>query len=200
MVQYLPIVLMLALAVAFAAGSFVASGILGPRRATAAKEVAYESGIVPRRAPATRFPVRFYLVAMIFIIFDIEVVFLYPWAVMYRQLAGFGLAEMAVFVGIVFVSFAYLVSNGALDWGPVQKLVNRPQPELTRSLGSVRRVPRPIEVVLDGPGLLDVEPDGGGSAEPVTTAPAPDPVATGVTASSWSASSWAPPSDPGEER
>jgi NADH-quinone oxidoreductase subunit A len=186
MVQYLPIVLMLALAVAFAAGSFVASGILGPKRATAAKEVAYESGIVPRRAPSPRFPVRFYLVAMIFIIFDIEVVFLYPWAVMYRQLAGFGLAEMAVFVGIVFVSFAYLVSNGALDWGPVHKLVDRPRSELTRGLGSVRRVPRPIEVALDGPGLLEVEPDGGGSAVPAATIPAPDALAAGVAASTWS--------------
>jgi NADH-quinone oxidoreductase subunit A len=163
MVQYLPIVLMLALAALFAAGSFVASAVLGPKRPTAAKEGPYESGIVPRRAPAARFPVRFYLVAMIFIIFDIEVVFLYPWAVMYRQLAGFGLAEMAVFVGIVFVSFAYLVSNGALDWGPVQKLRNRPQADLTRTTSTaVRRVPRPIEVAMDGPGLLPLDGDGAG--------------------------------------
>ncbi|HET9072141.1 MAG TPA: NADH-quinone oxidoreductase subunit A [Acidimicrobiales bacterium] len=163
MVQYLPIVLMLALAALFAAGSFVASAVLGPKRPTAAKEGPYESGIVPRRAPAARFPVRFYLVAMIFIIFDIEVVFLYPWAVMYRQLAGFGLAEMAVFVGIVFVSFAYLVSNGALDWGPVQKLRNRPRADLTRTTSTaVRRVPRPIEVAMDGPGLLPLDGDGAG--------------------------------------
>src|SRR3984957_6212545 len=120
MEQYLPIVILLALAVAFAGGSFLASAVLGPKRATAAKEGPYESGIVPRQAPAARFPVRFYLVAMIFIIFDIEVVFLYPWAVMYHQLSRFGLAEMATFVVIVFVAFAYLVSNGALDWGPRQ--------------------------------------------------------------------------------
>ncbi len=165
MVQYLPIVLMLALAALFAAGSFVASAVLGPKRPTAAKEGPYESGIVPRRAPAARFPVRFYLVAMIFIIFDIEVVFLYPWAVMYRQLAGFGLAEMAVFVGIVFVSFAYLVSNGALDWGPVQKLRNRPPADLTRTTSTaVRRVPRPIEVAMDGPGLLPLDGDGAAGA------------------------------------
>ena len=191
MVQYLPIVLMLALAALFAAGSFVASAVLGPKRPTAAKEGPYESGIVPRRAPAARFPVRFYLVAMIFIIFDIEVVFLYPWAVMYRQLAGFGLAEMAVFVGIVFVSFAYLVSNGVLDWGPVHALRNRPGPELTRSLGSVRRVPRPIEVALDGPAPVPVEPDYEDPSSPEQVA-----VPAGVGGSSWDA----PGPGSGEER
>ena len=91
---------------------------LGPKRPTGAKEGPYESGIAPRYQPAARFPVRFYLVAMIFIIFDIEVIFLYPWAVMYHQLWTFGLAEMAVFAVVVFIAFAYLVSNGALDWGP----------------------------------------------------------------------------------
>jgi len=161
MVQFLPIVLMLALAALFAAGSFVASRVLGPRRPTAAKEGPYESGIVPRRAPASRFPVRFYLVAMIFIIFDIEVVFLYPWAVMFHQLGTFGLAEMATFAGIVFVSFAYLVSNGALDWGPVQGLRNRPGADLTRSTtATVRRVPRPLQVAVEGPGLRPSTEDG----------------------------------------
>jgi NADH-quinone oxidoreductase subunit A len=158
--QFLPIVLMLVLAAVFAAGSFVASKVLGPLRPTAAKEVPYESGIVPRREPAARFPVRFYLVAMIFIIFDIEVVFLYPWAVMYRQLATFGLAEMGTFAGIVFVSFAYLVSNGALDWGPVQQVRRRVSPELARTTTStVRRVPRPVQVAIEGPGLLPVPDD-----------------------------------------
>ena len=69
---------------------------------------------------------RFYLVAMIFIIFDIEVVFLYPWAVMYHQLYTFGLAEMAAFAVVVFIAFAYLVSNGALDWGPAPARGGRP--------------------------------------------------------------------------
>ncbi|MGH9123036.1 MAG: NADH-quinone oxidoreductase subunit A, partial [Acidimicrobiales bacterium] len=112
MVQYLPVLLMLVLAILFAAGPFLASraGVLGPSRPTAAKLGPYESGIVPREPLAARFPVRFYLVAMIFIIFDIEVIFLYPWAVMYRQLGTFGLAEMAVFSVVVFVAFAYLVS------------------------------------------------------------------------------------------
>ncbi|MBO0728558.1 MAG: NADH-quinone oxidoreductase subunit A, partial [Acidimicrobiaceae bacterium] len=86
MEQYLPILLLLLVGAAFAGGSFMGAKMLGPKRPTGAKDIPYESGIVPRYAPANRFPVRFYLVAMIFIIFDIEVVFLYPWAVMYHQL------------------------------------------------------------------------------------------------------------------
>jgi NADH-quinone oxidoreductase subunit A len=148
MEQYLPILLLLVVAAGFAAGSFLASKLLGPLRPTGAKDIPYESGIVPRYAPASRFPVRFYLVAMIFIIFDIEVVFLYPWAVMYHQLNKFGLAEMAAFAAVVFISFAYLVSNGALDWGPRQRKAAKTSVDLTRTTGStVRRVPRPSELV-----------------------------------------------------
>ncbi len=179
MVQYLPIVILLALAAAFAAGSFVASAVLGPKRPTAAKEGPYESGIVPGRAPSARFPVRFYLVAMIFIIFDIEVVFLYPWAVMYHQLSTFGLAEMGTFAAIVFVSFAYLVSSGALDWGPDQRLRNRPTVDLTRTTtATVRHVPRPEEVALDGPELRPVGEDRGGSDAGDDT-PVPVPAGAG---------------------
>ncbi len=121
--QYLPIALLLGLSTVFAALSFVASSLLAPRkRPTAAKVAPYESGIVPDYDPPQRFPVRFYLVAMIFIIFDIEIVFLYPWAVTYRQLGAFGLVEVIVFAAIVFISFLYLVSNGAIDWGPAKRL------------------------------------------------------------------------------
>jgi NADH-quinone oxidoreductase subunit A len=145
--QYLPILLLLLLVALFAGGSVAASRMLSPKRPTGAKEGPYESGIAPRYRPAVRFPVRFYLVAMIFIIFDIEVVFLYPWAVMYHQLWTFGLAEMAVFAVVVFVAFAYMVSNGALDWGPRQKKGARPSDQLTHSTTStVRRVPRPQEL------------------------------------------------------
>ena len=98
--------------------SFVASKLLAPQRPTAAKEAPYECGIVPTYEPPERFPVRFYLVAMIFIIFDIEIIFLFPWAVVYNQLGRFGLVEIIVFAAAVFVSFVYLVANGALDWGP----------------------------------------------------------------------------------
>ena len=148
MVQYLPILLLMVVAIAFAAGSFAASSLAGPRRRTRAKEGAYESGIVPRYDPASRFPVRFYVVGMIFIIFDIEVVFLYPWAVVYGSLHTFGLAEMAAFVLVVFVSFAYLVSNGALDWGPVKRLSRPSTIDRTRSrMATVKRVQRPADVI-----------------------------------------------------
>jgi NADH-quinone oxidoreductase subunit A len=121
MSQYLPIFTLLVLAGGFAGISLVGSALLSPRRPTAAKEAPYECGIVPTREQSQRFPVRFYLVAMIFIIFDIEIIFLYPWAVIFRPNASlFLLVEMAVFAIAVFVSFVYLISNGALDWGPVQ--------------------------------------------------------------------------------
>ncbi|MFZ0668257.1 MAG: NADH-quinone oxidoreductase subunit A [Acidimicrobiales bacterium] len=121
--SYLPVFIMVVLGFLFAAGSLVASVTLGPRRKpTDAKLAPYECGIVPDREPAERFPVRFYLIAMIFIIFDIEIVFLYPWAVVYRQLHSFGFVEILVFAGAVFISFLYLVSNGALNWGPVKRL------------------------------------------------------------------------------
>ena len=122
MADYLPILTLLVLAVLFSVLSFLASKLLAPARPTAAKSAPYECGIVPDREPAERFPVRFYLVAMIFIIFDIEIIFLYPWAVIFRQLGMFGLVEMLLFAAAVFVSFVYLISNGALDWGPVKQL------------------------------------------------------------------------------
>ena len=120
--QYLPVVTMLALAVVFAALSALVSRLLAPRRPTQAKSAPYECGIVPRKDPPERFPVRFYLVAMIFIIFDIEIIFLYPWAVVYRRLGAFGLWEMVMFAAALFVAFVYLISQGALDWGPVKRL------------------------------------------------------------------------------
>jgi len=123
MTQYTPILALLILAALFAGVSFFVSGLLAPRRPTEAKAAPYECGIVPEREPAQRFPVRFYLVAMIFIIFDIEIIFLYPWAVIFqRDLHLFGLMEMLVFAIFVFVSFVYLVSRGALDWGPAKRL------------------------------------------------------------------------------
>lgn len=157
--QYLPIFLLLALGVLFAGLSLVASKMLAPRqRPTASKVAPYECGIVPDKDPPTRFPVRFYLVAMIFIIFDIEVIFLYPWAVMYHQLGTFGLAEMAAFAVVVFIAFAYLVSNGALDWGPRVRRGGKPPVDLSRTTtATVLRVPRPSELI-DGPGPRQLEP------------------------------------------
>jgi NADH-quinone oxidoreductase subunit A len=122
--DYLPILVLLILGFLFASLSFVASALMAPRkRPTAAKTAPYECGIVPSVETPTRFPVRFYLVAMIFIIFDIEIVFLYPWAVIFHQLGSFGLVEVVVFAVVVFISFLFLVSNGALSWGPAKQLV-----------------------------------------------------------------------------
>jgi NADH-quinone oxidoreductase subunit A len=110
------------------------------QRPTAAKEAPFECGIVPAFEPAERFPVRFYLVAMIFIIFDIEVVFLYPWAVIFHQLGRFGLVEMLVFALAVVVAFAYLVSNGALEWGPAKRLRRVESPLVRTTASTVRKV------------------------------------------------------------
>jgi NADH-quinone oxidoreductase subunit A len=132
--DYLPILILLILAFMFAALSFVASSLLGPRkRPTAAKVAPYECGIVPGIDPPTRFPVRFYLIAMIFIIFDIEIVFLYPWAVIFRQLRSFGLVEVVVFAAVVFISFLFLISNGALNWGPAKRLASAMPPRTSQS-------------------------------------------------------------------
>jgi NADH-quinone oxidoreductase subunit A len=139
--SYLPIFLMICLGILFAAGSLVASSLLAPRkRPTDAKIAPYECGIVPDREASERFPVRFYLVAMIFIIFDIEIVFLYPWAVVFRQLATFGYIEILVFAGDVFISFLYLVSNGALDWGPVKRLLPADSEQTRTTRSTVVRV------------------------------------------------------------
>jgi len=122
-IQYLPILIMAVLAFAFTVFSLVSSSLLAPKKKpTAAKLAPYECGIVPNVEPPQRFPVRFYLVSMIFIIFDIEIVFLYPWAIVFHQIETFGLIEVIVFAAVVFVSFVYLISNGALTWGPPKTL------------------------------------------------------------------------------
>jgi NADH-quinone oxidoreductase subunit A len=121
--QYLPILVLLVLGVLFAAGSFVASGLLNPKRETSAKIAPYECGIVPTREPPDRFPVSFYLVAMLFIMFDIEVIFLYPYAVAHEALGAYGFWEIVTFSVIFFFSFVYIVAKGALDWGPIKKMM-----------------------------------------------------------------------------
>ena len=117
---FLPIVLLGLLVGAFAVLSLGASALLRPSRPNRVKVSPYESGIQPVRLPrSTRFPIKFYVVAMLFIIFDIETIFLYPWAVAFRSLGLFGLVEMLVFIGLVFVAFVYVWQKGGLDWeGP----------------------------------------------------------------------------------
>jgi NADH-quinone oxidoreductase subunit A len=119
--QYLPLVVLMGLAVAFGGLSFVASRILAPRRPSAAKEAPYECGIVPSREPPDRFPVSFYIVAMLFIMFDIEIVFLYPYAVEAGALGEFGFWAIAVFSVIFFLTFVYEVARGGLEWGPLHR-------------------------------------------------------------------------------
>jgi NADH-quinone oxidoreductase subunit A len=135
---YLPIFFMLVLGILFALLSMVASRMLAPQRPTIAKEAPYECGIVPTYEPPERFPVRFYLVAMIFIIFDIEIIFLFPWAVVFNQLRTFGLVEIIVFAAAIFISFVYLIANGALDWGPA-KVVQPVTTSQRTSASTVRR-------------------------------------------------------------
>jgi NADH-quinone oxidoreductase subunit A len=119
--QYLPIVALLVLAVLFAVLSLVASRLLAPRRPSAAKEAPYECGIVPSREPPERFPVSFYIVAMLFIMFDIEIIFLYPYAVSRSELGLYGFWAIFGFSVLFFLTFVYEVARGGLDWGPLQR-------------------------------------------------------------------------------
>ena len=136
--QYLPIVVLLILAVLFAALSFVASRLLAPRSPNDRKAAPYECGIIPGRETPERFPVRFYLVAMIFIVFDIEIIFFYPWAIAHGDLGLFGLVAVLIFSAAVFESFVYLIGNGALEWGPLRRVRHAVSPHRTAS-STVRR-------------------------------------------------------------
>ena len=152
--QYLPLLALLTLAALFAAGSFVASGLLAPRNPTEPKLAPYECGIVPSRETPERFPVRFFLVAMIFIVFDIEIIFFFPYAVARGGLGLFGLVLILVFSFAVFESFVYLIGSGALDWGPSARRgrVDGMVSAARTSNGSVRRVGlegRPVDEVGD---------------------------------------------------
>ncbi|MDR9452027.1 MAG: NADH-quinone oxidoreductase subunit A, partial [Acidimicrobiia bacterium] len=107
---------LLILAVVFGVLSFAASRLLAPRRPSVAKEAPYECGIVPSREPPERFPVSFYIVAMLFIMFDIEIIFLFAWAVRFRELGWFGLAAVGIFTLLVIETLGYVWKRGALDW------------------------------------------------------------------------------------
>ena len=115
---YVPIVGLLILGALFALFSVSVAPIVGPKRYNRAKLDAYECGIEPAPQPigGGRFPVKFYLTAMLFIIFDIETIFLYPWAVSFQALGVFGFVEMVLFIVTVFVAFAYVWRRGGLDW------------------------------------------------------------------------------------
>ena len=115
---YTPVLALVALAAGFAIFSVVISTLTGPKRYNRAKADSYECGIEPTPQPmgGGRFPVKYYIVAMLFIVFDIEIVFLYPWAVYFDEMKMFGLVEMVVFIATVFVAYAYVWRRGGLDW------------------------------------------------------------------------------------
>ena len=155
--QYLPILVMIVLACLFAAISLVSSKLLFPSRPTQAQEAPYECGIVDQTAAPERFPVRFYLVAMIFIVFDIEIIFLYPFTTVYERLGTFGLLAVIEFAVAVFASFLFLIANGALDWGPAKHArrselgvdASRTSTSTIRRVGLEGREPGPDSDLVD---------------------------------------------------
>jgi NADH-quinone oxidoreductase subunit A len=140
--QYLPVLALGVLAILFAALSCIASAMLNPRKPNAAKIAPYECGIVPTKDPPERFPVSFYLVAMLFIMFDVEIIFLYPWAVSREKLGAYGFWEMVAFSVVFFLAFVYVVAKGALDWGPLSKARKLPDviSDARTTTSTIRRV------------------------------------------------------------
>ena len=115
---YTPVLALMLLAAGFAVFSVIMSSLVGPRRYNRAKADSYECGIepTPQALGGGRFPVKYYITAMLFIVFDIEIVFLYPWAVHFDAMGMFGLVEMVVFIVTVFVAYAYVWRRGGLEW------------------------------------------------------------------------------------
>jgi NADH-quinone oxidoreductase subunit A len=111
-----PILIFLTLVTGFALVSVIASLILGMRKPTPEKQAPYECGMQPVGTARERFSVKFYLVAMLFLLFDIEAVFLFPWAVVYRDLKLFGFFEMVLFIAVVLAGYIYVWKKGALEW------------------------------------------------------------------------------------
>jgi NADH-quinone oxidoreductase subunit A len=116
MSEYIPVLLALVVALGFSAGTILLSTFIVPRSHSPAKDAVYECGVDPVGNARGRFSVKFYLVAVLFILFDIEAVFLYPWAVAFRQLGLFALVEMLLFIGILLVGYLYLLQKRALEW------------------------------------------------------------------------------------
>ncbi len=114
--EYLPIFVLMIFALAFASFMVLSNRILGPKRPNPEKLSTYESGMEPIRTARDRFSVKFYLVAMLFIIFDIEIVFLYPWAVTFDKLGVLGYIEMFLFIFVLLVGYFYIIKKGALKW------------------------------------------------------------------------------------
>ena len=153
MSQYLPVIILLLLAVVFGAISLVMSHLLAPKRPSAAKDAPYECGIIPSREPPERFPVSFYIVAMLFIMFDIEIIFVYPYAVAHGDVGTYGFVAILIFSALFFLTFVYEVARGGLDWGPLQRIRDlvadarqvSPERTLTTTIRKVGTEGRPVE-------------------------------------------------------
>ena len=129
MSPWIPILIMLALGAAFGVGSVFMGRIIGPHKPTAEKLAPYESGMPPVGDARERHPVKFYLVAMIFLLFDIEIAFLYPWALAFRSLGWPGFVQIVTFFLILLVGYVYVWRKGALDWGPA---VRKPRVQIKK--------------------------------------------------------------------
>jgi NADH-quinone oxidoreductase subunit A len=116
LIEYLAILIYVAIAVAFALFAVAASALLGQRKPTALKQAPYECGMTTVGSSFRRIPIKYYIIAMLFLLFDIEVVFLYPWAVVFKEFKVFAFISMAVFIGILLVAYIYIWKKGALEW------------------------------------------------------------------------------------
>ena len=119
--RYLPILLQVVIAMIIAGGALLSSRLLGRRVKNEAKDLPYECGILPTGDARERFSVKFYLVAMMFILFDVEIVFLFPWAVVFRELKQAGFLSMLVYMGFILVGYYFLWKKGVLDWARPEK-------------------------------------------------------------------------------
>jgi NADH-quinone oxidoreductase subunit A len=119
--RYIPLLIQVVVGIGLAAVMVTLSTLVGYRKRTRAKDTAYECGIEPTGDAQQRFSVKFYMVAMLFILFDVEAVFLYPWAVIARELKMFGFWEMLLYIGLVLVGFFYIWKKGVLDWNVAER-------------------------------------------------------------------------------
>ncbi len=116
LIEYFAILIYIAIAIVFAIFAIAASALLGQRKPTALKKAPYECGMATIGSSFRRIPIKYYIIAMLFLLFDIEVVFLYPWAVVFKQLKIFAFISMAIFIGILLVAYIYIWKKGALEW------------------------------------------------------------------------------------
>ena len=116
LIEYLPILIYMAIAIAFACFVIIASYFIGQRKPTALKQAPYECGMTTIGPTYNRIPIKYYIIAMLFLLFDIEVVFLYPLAVVFKELKAFAFVSMIIFIGILIIAYIYIWKKGALEW------------------------------------------------------------------------------------